>query len=280
METQLRDKLALQEDFYFNILPYSYLILTSGRIEPNYLEEAVRYYFLTLAVPGVSLDKKIRSLTMLGFLLDKRDFVNDMPAADAILDSVYHNFSNPPWTVDYAAGMALLNLDAPQKIQELLNWRLQQDGRRGKRTPGIAWLYGKVFGEYDFYVQDLGAFPHMMPDSEEEMAAMLRELEEIRSHLEPGFETLMWKLSTLKDVVVFLSLKGCVAQVIPPEEELDPEGEITLGENINLAPETHVSSGENISPDEKTNTPDKNDAPNNGNAGPEPGENTLAQDLD
>ena len=276
VQTQLRDKLELQEDFYFNILPYSYLILTSGRIEPNYLEESIRYYFLTLAVPGVSLDKKIRSLTMLSFLLNNGDFVNGRPAADAILDSVYHSFSNPPWTVDYAAGMALLNLGAPQKIQELLKWRLQLDARRGKRTPGIAWLYGKVFGEYDFHVQDLGAFPHMMPDSKEEMTIMLRELDNIRSHIEPGFEALMWKLSTLKDIVVFLQLKGCIAQVIPPgQAKDDPEDETSPEGKIKIAPEIKPESGKNIFPEERKNTP-----PKGGNTDPEPKEDTDPEPVE
>ncbi len=239
---KLRKKLDLQKDFYFDILPYSFLVLTSQRIEPNYLEEAVRYYFLTLSVADIPLHRKIRSLTMLSFLCQPYDRINGIPITDIIIYSLYHDFgNNPPWIVDYAAGMALLNLHAPQKIQDVVQWRRQVDARRGRRTPGIAMLYREIFGKYDFYVQDLGAFPYMQPDSKEDREIALNQLHYIRSKFDAdSFEEMMWRLSDVNDMVVFLNLKGSVAQPIPTSQETqtEPEDPSAEPENKPNDPET------------------------------------------
>ena len=183
--------------------------------------ESVSYYVLVLSTPGIPLHQKIRALTMLSFLCLPSDTIDDTSMGDVILDSLYNDFEDPPWTVDYAAAMALLNLKHPERFQELIDWRMQLEqekkSRNEERTPGIAWLYNDVFGEYDLLVEELGDFPRLKPDSQKERMAAMRQLVEIRRHIAPGSaEELMWKFSSLEDMVDFLQLKGSIP---PPMEE-------------------------------------------------------------
>ncbi len=216
IEQQEEFKLHLQEEFYFEQFPYSPILLARAYIHPWNVEDAVKYYVTFLAHER-PLPQKLRALTMLGFLGKKGDGV-----ADLILNSLRKDFVNPPWTVDYAAGMALLNLGEVEKFAELVQWRENIEAASKLQTPGISWLYNNVFGEYDFYVQELGGkLLHMRPDSPEEMKIASRHWQAACEQNMSDVEKMMWKLDSLADVVSFLNLKGMAVRTIPASNSTD-----------------------------------------------------------
>jgi hypothetical protein len=217
LEERVNMELNMQQEFYFDELPYSSILLARGYIRRGYLQGAIRYYVLIL-IHNRPLHQKIRALTMLGFLGKKGD-----GEAELILNALKHDFVDPPWTVDYAAGMALLNLGEVEKFEQLVQWRLGIEARKSTRTPGISWLYGKVFGEYDMYVQELGdGMPYMRPDSVEEMEAATRHLQYIRQYATSEPEKIMWKLHNVEDMTNFLNLRGLVLRSDPTGEAQPP----------------------------------------------------------
>ena len=217
LEERVNMELNMQQEFYFDELPYSSILLARGYIRRGYLQGAIRYYVLIL-IHNRPLHQKIRALTMLGFLGKKGD-----GEAELILNALKHDFVDPPWTVDYAAGMALLNLGEVEKFEQLVQWRLGIEARKSTRTPGISWLYGKVFGEYDMYVQELGdGMPYMRPDSVEEMEAAARHLQYIRQYATSEPEKIMWKLHNVEDMTNFLNLRGLVLRSDPTGEAQPP----------------------------------------------------------
>lgn len=209
IEQQVDEELKLQENFYFEEFPNSSLLLVRGRIRPVYLQKSTYFYVLILTRPNRPLYQKIRALTMLGFLGRKGDGL-----ADVILESLKNDFKDPPWTVDYAAGMALLNLGEVEKFDQLVQWRRRIEAGKSQRTPGISWLYRDVFGDYDLYVQELGeGMPYMRPDTPEEWAIATRQLEDIRQHATSMVEEFMWKLESVEDLVEFLDWKGSILRI-------------------------------------------------------------------
>ena len=211
---QLDMRMAEQEEFYFKVLPASSLILVRKYIRPQLLEEAVNYYILSILRPHFSFHQKLRALMMLGFFGGKGDGLADM-----LLKLVKENFKDPPWTVDYAAGMALLNMGEAEKFDQLVQWRKQIEAGKTKHTPGIAWLYGEVFDNYDLYVEELGGImPRMPEDSPEEGKIAMQQLQEVREHIVTTVEEVLWELQDINSLTDFLSLKGCVVRLGPAEE--------------------------------------------------------------
>lgn len=209
IEQQVDAKLKMQENFYFEEFPDSSLLLTRGRIRPVHLQNSIYFYVLILTRPNRPLYQKIRALTMLGFLARKGDGM-----ADVILESLKNDFKDPPWTVDYAAGMALLNLGEIEKFDELVQWRRRIEAGKSQRTPGISWLYRDVFGDYDLYVNELGEGMHYMrPDTPEEWAIATQQLQNIRQHATSMVEEFMWKLESVEDLIDFLDWKGSVLRI-------------------------------------------------------------------
>lgn len=207
--------LASQEEFYFKVLPGSSLILAPNYIRPTYLYEAVEYYTMVLAHPRRPLHQKIRALTILGFLGSKGDGM-----ADVILECLQHDFVDPPWTVDYAAGVALLNLGEAARFHDLIDWRMGLEAHQSKRTPGIAWLYNEVFASYDVNIEHLGeGIPAMRPETPEEAKITDEQLDYIRRYVTSQFEEMMWNLQDLDELVNFLQLKGLVLRRVNPTSE-------------------------------------------------------------
>jgi len=181
-------------EVYFVTLPNAREWLSHPeKINPKLRRETAGFYlnFLLSRESGAPDAEKrtlflmrLEAMTMLGILGEKGDPVT----ISSILYAVKNQFGeNPSWLVDYTALMALANLGGEEVgILNLMKFRQEKEKTltntdNKAATPGIAWLYTRIFFAYDNGIKQLPIEPpYFAPDSEESMKIAAQELKTAR----------------------------------------------------------------------------------------------------
>ena len=175
------------EFFFFKLTNQMELLSHPENIRPADRQKAVDFYYNFLRIstpeePQMVSYLRLTAMTMLGFLGEK----GDHKSADAIIHAVKRHFKNPSWLVDYTAFMAIANLGEEElALPYLFEFRQKREemftGTAEKAsTPGIAWLYTRIFFSYDLGIKKLSMdTPYYSPNSRS-MSQAFEELQKLR----------------------------------------------------------------------------------------------------